>query len=78
VHKPVAEFPHLKEDILIFRGGYSDYAETGLQRRLGQSWRSKADTLKSIGFLRFDPKKAIWKIPVIWRRGLDIRRGKAA
>lgn len=72
-----AEFPHLQADILAFRGGYSDYPEVCLEKKLGDQWRVKAESLRSIGFLKFDSKKAIWKVPIIWRRGLDVRRGRA-
>ncbi len=72
-----AEFPHLQDDILVFRGGYSDYPEPCLERKLGAQWRVKAENLRSIGFLKFDSKKAIWKVPIMWRKGLDIRRGRA-
>ncbi|MBI4322765.1 MAG: hypothetical protein HY596_00650 [Candidatus Omnitrophica bacterium] len=72
-----AEFPHLQDDILLFRGGYSDYAEASIEKKLGGDWRIKVENLRSIGFLKFDAKKAIWKVPIIWRKGLDVRRGRA-
>ena len=72
-----AEFPNLRDDISAFRGGFSDYAEDDLKRKLGDEWKQKAEDLRAIGFLKFDGKKAIWKIPVIWRKGLDIRRGRS-
>jgi hypothetical protein len=73
-----AEFPHLQSAISSFQGGRSDYSEKALEQKLGAEWRKVVEDLKSIGFLAFDGKKAIWKIPVIWRKGLDIRRGQTS
>lgn len=72
-----AEFPHLKDYIIKFEGGHADYTAESLQKLLGDKWQAVIEELKSIGFIKFVPKKAIYKIPVIWRKGLSIKRGRA-
>jgi hypothetical protein len=72
-----AEFPHLQDDIRLFQGGYSNYDSVALETLLGSEYRKKVDRLRAIGFLGFDKKKALWKVPLIWRKGLEITRGKA-
>ena len=72
-----AEFPHLKEFILKFEGGCSEHNAESLQSILGGNWIKIVEELKSIGFLKHVPKSGIYKIPVIWREGLSIKRKKA-
>lgn len=72
-----AEFPHLKEFIIKFEGGYTEYTTESLQKILGEKWQMIIEELRSIGFIRFVPKKATYKIPAIWRKGLSIKRGRS-
>jgi hypothetical protein len=72
----LAEFPHLKDLFLKFEGGYSEYDKESMNNILGTNYLKIIDTLKSIGFIKYIPKSAAYKIPVIWRKGLNIRRGK--
>jgi len=71
-----AEFPHLKDVFLKFEGKFSEYDQTSLAQLLGPNYAKIIDDLKAIGFLRYVPKSATFKIPVIWRKGLNIRRAK--
>lgn len=71
-----AEFPHLKDSISRFEGRYAEHNETSLQKILGADWRKTVDDLSSIGFIARIPKSATYKIPIIWRKGLNIRKGK--
>jgi hypothetical protein len=71
-----AEFPHLKDSILAFEGRYAEHNDDSLQRILGREWHKIVDDLSSIGFIGRVPKSATYKIPFIWRKGLNIRRGR--
>jgi len=71
-----AEFPHLKEIFLKFEGNCSEYDQASLAEVLGDNYIKIIDDLKSIGFLKYVPKSATLRIPVIWRKGLNIRRKK--
>ncbi len=72
-----AEFPHLKSTFLKFEGSYSEYNKESLEKLLGAEYLKTIDDLRGIGFLKHIPKSGTYKIPVIWRSGLNIRRGKA-
>jgi len=72
-----AEFPHLKEYVLRFEGGCSEHNGDSLKKILGTDWIKIVEELKSIGFVKHIPKNAVYKIPVIWRKGLNIKRVKA-
>lgn len=71
-----AEFPHLKEQFLKFEGNQSEYDQASLVDLIGTNQLKVIDDLKSIGFLRYIPKSSTYKVPVIWRKGLNIRRAK--
>ncbi len=71
-----AEFPHLKEHFLKFEGKHSEYTLENLQEILGPDYLKILDDLRSIGFIKSIPKSATYRIPVIWRKGLNIRRGR--
>ncbi len=71
-----AEFPHLKDYFFKFEGGYSEYDKENIAKVLGTDHLKIIDVLKSIGFIKYIPKSAVYKIPTIWRKGLNIRRGK--
>jgi hypothetical protein len=71
-----AEFPHLKAQFLKFEGNCSEYDQASIGEYLGSDYPKILDDLKSIGFIRYIPKSGTYKIPVIWRKGLNIRRAK--
>ncbi|MGD0280309.1 MAG: hypothetical protein ABSC11_13535, partial [Smithella sp.] len=71
-----AEFPHFKDYFLKFEGGYSEYDKENIAEILGTDYLKVIDILRSIGFIKYIPKSAVYKIPTIWRKGLNIRRGK--
>lgn len=72
-----AEFPHLKEVFLKFEGAHSEYDKQSLERLLGPDYIKIIDDLRGIGFIKHIPKSGTYKISGIWRKGLNIRRGKA-
>jgi hypothetical protein len=72
-----AEFPHLKEIFTKLEGGYSEYDVGTLKEIFQDSYSKIIDDLKSIGFIKYVPKTGTYRIPVIWRKGLNIRRKKA-
>lgn len=72
-----AEFPHLKEVFLKFEGAYSEYDKQSLELLLGSDFMKTVDDLRGIGFIKHIPKSGTYKISGIWRKGLNIRRGKA-
>jgi hypothetical protein len=71
-----AEFPHLKEYFLKFEGKYSEYDKESIAKLLNSDHIKIIDTLKSIGFLKHISKSGSYKIPTIWRKGLNIRSRK--
>ena len=79
-HKKVtflfAEFPHFKSTLLRFEGKHLELTQELLQKMLGKDWIKKVDELSSIGFIGKIHKKGTFKIPEIWRKGFNMRRGK--
>jgi len=71
-----AEFPHLKNIILKFEGSYSEYSKDAFAKLMGQDHIKILDDLRGIGFIKHVPKSGTYKIPVIWRKALNIRRVK--
>jgi len=72
-----AEFPHLKEVFLKFEGAHSEYDKQSLENLLGPEYLKIIDDLRGIGFIKHIPKSGTYKISSIWRKGLNVRRGKA-
>lgn len=72
-----AEISHLKDYLIKFEGNYSEHNSGTLKDILGADWQKIIEELKSIGFIEFIPKSSTYKIPVIWRKGLNITRAKA-
>jgi hypothetical protein len=72
-----AEFPHFWNEILKFQNGRTEHNKSSLKRLFGKDWKSKVDDLQNIGFIRFIPSSDTYKIPIIWRHGLNIKQGKA-
>ena len=72
-----AEFNHLKDCFLKFENGRAEHDMDSLERILGSDCSKKVEELKSIGFLKYIPKSAVYRIPLIWRKGLNIKQGSA-
>jgi len=72
-----AEFPHLKDILFKFEGAYSEYNTESLKELIGPDYIKVLDDLRGIGFIKHIPKSGTYKIPLVWRKGLNVRRGKA-
>jgi hypothetical protein len=70
-----AEFPHLWPDIEKFQGGKSDYSAQAIQALFGKHWEKSCSDLISIGLLT--KQKNTYKIPHLYRKGLDLTQGSA-
>lgn len=71
----VAEFPHMRDKILKLEGKYSIHNARSMEKYFGANWQVIVSDLVSIGLLKHDPKKANYKIPKIWHKGLSIKNG---
>ena len=71
----MAEFPHLKKSFLAFEGNKSTYNDNSLKELLGAEWHKIYDELAAIGFIARVPKQTSFSIPIIWRKGLNLRKG---
>ena len=69
-----AEFNHLKTHILKFDSGHAEYKGESLHKLFGDNWQKIVEELKAVGLLKYIPKSATYRIPVIWRKGLNIKR----
>jgi len=72
----MAEFPGLRTHIQKLEGGYSIHDAESLQTIYGEGWQKIVDDLRAIGLIKHDPKKAQYKIPKVWLKGLGITQGK--
>lgn len=70
-----AEYPELRLNIIKFKDGKAEHNSKSLRALLGNKWRQIAKSLVDIGF--FEELNATWKIPFIYRAGLNISQGKA-
>jgi hypothetical protein len=73
-----AEFPNLREAFDAFEGGKAEQNKASLQDVLGVKGRALDETverLEQAGFL--ERIGDTWKIPMLYRDGLDITQGKA-
>lgn len=72
-----AEFPHLWPSIEKFIGGKSSYSETGMQKVLGNNWKSIIADFLSIGLIseRESGGEKFYWFPFLYRRGLEITQG---
>lgn len=70
-----AEYPSLKPHILKFKDGKAEHNSDSLSQVLGQDWRVILEELKRVGFI--EEISSTWKIPFIYREGLNISQGKA-
>jgi hypothetical protein len=74
-----AEFPHLWQHVEKFRGGKSEYSTSALQRLLGRQWQKISGDLIAVGFLKMRGRigQATYWIPYLYRKGLELTRGRA-
>lgn len=70
-----AEYPKYRKWIESFKDQKAEHTETTLSNILGRNWKSRTEKLKEIGFL--EEKSNTWKIPFIYREGLNISQGTA-
>lgn len=70
-----AEYPKYRKWIEAFRNQKAEHSKESLSKILGRNWKSRTEKLKEIGFL--EEKSDTWKIPFIYREGLNISQGKA-
>ena len=75
-----AEFPHLWEYIKKFVGGRTQYSENDIRKLFGKSWQKIVEDLISIGVLGTEggrESSKTFKIPFLYRTGLEVRQGRA-
>lgn len=70
-----AEYPKCRKWIESFKNQKAEHTEESLSKLLGKHWKSRTEKLKEIGFL--EEKNNTWKIPFIYREGLNISQGRA-
>lgn len=70
-----AEYPKCRKWIESFKDQKAEHTAESLARILGRNWKSRTEKLKEIGFL--EEKNNSWKIPFIYREGLNVSQGKA-
>lgn len=70
-----AEYPELRPYILKFKEGNAEHNNKTLRKILGNKWKEIVRELTNIGFL--EELHTTWKIPFIYRGGLNVRQGKA-
>jgi hypothetical protein len=70
-----AEFPHMWEHINRFRAGKTTYAARALRAMFGGDYQRIADNLVSIGFLTREGSGQTYKIPFVYREGLELTQG---
>jgi len=71
----IAENPNLEKAIRAFQRGKAEHNVVSLESLLGTGWAPIVDDLHRIGFLEALDKS--WKIPPIYRSGLEVTQGKA-
>jgi hypothetical protein len=70
-----AEFAHLWKHIEKFENRRAEFDEAGLMKLCGEDPRIVKD-LRSIGFLKFNPRTHSYTVPHIYRHCLNMRQGK--
>lgn len=73
----MAEFPHMRDNILKLEGSYSIHTAQSLENMYGTNWNKIVANFKSIGLIKHYPQKGYYKIPKLWIKGLGITQGKA-
>jgi hypothetical protein len=75
-----AEFPHLWKYIKKFVGERTQYSEDDIRNLFGKNWQKVVEDLISIGVLGTEGRREgtkTFKIPFLYRAGLEIRQGRA-
>src|SRR6266496_3361703 len=74
-----AEFPHLWPHIEKFESGNTEYNCRTLMKVLGNEWEGVSTDLVSIGLLgkRGGDSDSTYWFPYVYRKGLNLTRGKA-
>lgn len=72
-----AEFPHMWNNIEKLQDGHSIHNGQSLELLYGQDWKRVVDDFISIGLLKHDPKKAYYRVPKLYMKGLRITQGKS-
>jgi hypothetical protein len=75
-----AEFPHLWPHIKKFVGGKTQYSEYDIRELFGKNWQKIVDDLISIGVLGTEGSREgskTFKIPFLYRDGLEVTQGSA-
>lgn len=70
-----AEYPDYRKFIELFENSKAEHNEDSIKSVLGAQWKSRLQKLISIGFI--EERKSTWKIPFLYRAGLNIKGGKA-
>ncbi len=72
-----AEFPHLWNQIKLVIGGKAEYTERAIKRTFGSNWQRITSDFSSIGLMSQvkSEKGQLYRIPFLYRRGLDISQG---
>jgi len=73
-----AEFDHFWKFIERFENRRAEYDERAMRSILGSDWRKVAQDLRSIGFIRFNPRSETYTVPFVYRHCLRIRQGREA
>jgi hypothetical protein len=69
------EYPECREWILKFKDNKAEHNEHTLKEVLGKQWKHRIQKLVKIGFI--EEKQHTWKIPFLYRAGLNITQGRA-
>ncbi|RYF57263.1 MAG: hypothetical protein EOO27_16055 [Comamonadaceae bacterium] len=73
----VAENPSLEPLIRVFKGGKAEHNAETLEKLLGSGWAESIEDLQRIGFIEKIRGSDSWKIPQLYRPGLEITQGAA-
>lgn len=69
------EYPEYREWILKFKDKKAEHNEATLRKILGKHWKHRIQKLVKVGFI--EEKQNTWKIPFLYRAGLNITQGRA-
>lgn len=70
-----AEYSECREWILKFKDSKAEHNKDTLNELLGKQWKYRIQKLVKIGFI--EEKQNTWKIPFLYRAGLNITQGRA-
>lgn len=75
-----AEFPHLWAYVERLAGGKAEYAAGAIAELFGNKWKSIVADLVAVGVLAEVRRggERIYSIPFVYRKGLEVTRGRAA